>query len=479
MINLKQLVIEKNNKINKFILLEGSKLDDLIVEDTTKKSIVNNIYCGRVLNIVNKKFAFINIGLEKNAFLDLSDTKEQLQVEDLGNKRKLKLKQGDAVLVQVLKDATNEKGVAVTTQINLKGEYLAIFKAHENQIGISKKIKDIDERERLKKVGETLTKGQYSLIFRTNSENISEEEIEKDYLKLKDDIEKLFSQSDFVKPPALIKDEKNGILASVKEILTDDTEKIISNDENILNELKDNINIETEHMYGEQYLKFLQVADKQIDKLFNKSVWLKSGGFIVIEETEACVVIDVNTSRSVKTKQHKEIALKTNKEAVDEIAKQLKFRNLCGMIIIDFIDMRQYKQKDELLKYAKYVFNKDRTKTFVVNITELGLMQLTRKKTREPISRILKRPCIYCGGVGTLPRLDVTINKIFKDVFGLLIYTAYNDITICANEKIIDEIKLKNIPMFESLQNKYNVKINYKPIKTGRVDYYEIEKNKI
>ncbi len=476
---MKQLVIEKNNSINKFIMLEDNKLIDLIVEDTEKKSLVNNIYCGRVLNIVNKNFAFINIGLEKNAFLDLSDAKEQLQVDDLGNKRKLNLKQGDSVLVQVLKDATSEKGVAVTTQINLKGEYLAIFKAHENQIGISKKIKDADERERLKEIGNNLTNGEYSLIFRTNSKNICYEEIQKEYFKLKDGLNKLFEQGNFVKPPFLIKNEKNGVLSTAKEILTEDTVKIISNEESVLEELENSINIETEYMSGEKYLKFLQIADKQINKLFNKNIWLKSGGFIVIEETEACVVVDVNTSKSVKSKKHKEIALKTNKEAVDEIAKQLKFRNLCGMIIIDFIDMRQYKQKDELLKYAKYIFNKDRTKTFVVNITELGLMQITRKKTREPISKILKRPCIYCGGVGTIPRLQVTVDKIFKEVFSLLVYTAYNEITICANERIIEEIQNNSIEMFNSLQNKYNVTINYKNIKTGRIDYYDIEKNKI
>ncbi len=473
---MKQLVIDKNNNINKFILLENGKITDLIVEDTNKKSIVNNIYCGRVLNIVNKNFAFINIGLNKNAFLDLSDTKEALQVEEIAGKRKLNLKQGDTILVQVSKDSTDEKGVAVTSQINLKGKYLAIFKASKNQIGISKKITYEAERSRLKEIGSNLTKNEYSLIFRTNSENAIFEQIEEEFLKLKKELNDLLEKSNFIKPPFLLKNENGTALNVVNEIITEDTVKIITNDKDVLEEVKCNINIETECLEEEQYLKFLQPLDKQINKLFSKKNWLKSGGFIVIEETEACVVVDVNSSKAVKSKKHKASVLKTNKEAVDEIAKQIRLRNLCGMIIIDFIDMRDTKDRSDLLKYAKYIFNKDRIKTFVVSITELGLMQITRKKTREPISKILRRRCFYCDGIGTIPKLEVTINKIFKEVFSLVIYTAYKHITICSNEKIINEIKENYLELFENLQNKYEVNITYSDNITGRADYYEIKR---
>ncbi len=480
MVKLKQLIIDRGNSINKYILWNEKELENLIIENEENKSLVGNIYCGRVLNIVNKNFVFLNIGQDKNAFLDLSDTKEKLLVDDENGKRKLKIKQGDAVLVQVLKDATKEKGVAVTTQINLKKDNLAIYKAKDNQIGISKKITDEDTRNSLRQLGNTFTNNEYSLVFRTSSKDALEEKLKEEYDYLKAKLDDLLEKSQYIKPPSLVLKAGGTIADTAKEIMVEDVEEIICSDEKTLNEIKKEFNnINLRYMENEEYIKFMTTIDKRLEKLFNKKVWLKSGGFIVIEETEACVVIDVNSSKSIKGKNPKEFALKTNKEAVNEIAKQVKLRNLSGMIIIDFIDMRAMKDKENLLKYAKYIFNQDRTKTFVVSITELGLMQVTRKKTREPISQILRRECAYCNGVGSIPKNEIIINKIFKEVFSLVVYTIFNKITVKANEKVIEELlNPKNIAMFENIENNYNVKIDYKPIKTGRIDYFEIDKLK-
>lgn len=479
-----ELVIDRLGEINRFILLKENKLENLIIEDSRKKSIVGNIYCGNVQKIVNKKFAFINIGLEKNAFLDLSDTKESLLVNNSENKIKFNIKQGDSVLVQVLKDATNEKGPAVSSQINIKGENLVVFNGKNNQVGISKKIFEKNDRDRLRDMGNEISKNELSIIFRTSSIELSFDELEKEFLLLKSKFEKLMEQGKFIKPPALVVEENYGIFGTINELLNNEVTKIISNDKNTLNEVENNLkscaitDISTELIEPSDYIKFLSTAENQIEKLFNKNIWLKSGGFIVIEETEACNVIDVNTSKSINIKNQKEVALKTNLEAVLEIANQVKLRNLSGIIIVDFIDMSGTKQKNELLKFAKKIFEKDKIKTNVVSITELGLMQITRQKKREPISRILRRNCSTCNGLGSILKNEVIVNKIFKEVFGLLVYTIFNDITICANENIIREIKENNFEIFQELEKEYKATINYKILETNRFDFYEIEKIK-
>ena len=214
-------------------------------------------------------------------------------------------------------------------------------------------------------------------------------------------------------------------------------------------------------------------------KIFNKKVWLKSGGFIIIEQTEACVVIDVNTGKYTGKKDFQETVLKTNLEAAAEIAKQLRLRNLSGMIIIDFIDMKQEENKKLLLAALERAVKKDRIKTTVVGLTELGLMQVTRKKTSVPVAAKLTEECRFCRGSGTVFNYDYIAGEIRQKVISLFAQTIYNKVTVSSNKGILRALSGKNRCILDSIEKEFNGSIELKEIETSAGNYYEIAGEKV
>lgn len=474
---MKKIFIEKINNISKYALLENREIKNLIVNDS-EKSYVNNIYVGRVMNIINKNFAFINIGLEKNGFLDLNDHKESFLVEKQETKRKLLIKQGDSILVQVIKDATGDKGVALTSQVNFLSKHLVIYKSKFNNIGVSKKI-NIDKKIcELKEFGLSLSKNEYSIIFRTEAQHTTLDGLKVEFENLKEKHKKIYEKSQFIAPPSLVLLEENKDLKIIEDIIDGEVDEIFLNNKKQYEALKkefDHKEIEITLLSEAQSLNYSNLLNNKMEKLFHKKIWLKSGGHLIIEETEACVVIDVNSSKSINHKNKNQLVTKINLEAVVESSRQIKLRNLSGIILIDLLDMKYDTEKHKLIKIAQKIFKDDKIRSYVVGITDLGIMEITRKKKRESISKILRKKCVCCDGIGTTPKPEVIFNDIFRNLFYSVINTTFNRYEILVNKKIETYIR-KNKKLLEELQINYNISIEVKIIETGKVEYFEINK---
>ncbi|MCL2350699.1 MAG: ribonuclease E/G [Defluviitaleaceae bacterium] len=372
---MKRVLIKRSGDEYLTALTENGKLIEFVRDPLAGGSVVGNIYAGFVKKI-NIGFIFLDIGLEKQAFLDSRDSREKALFQN----NKLAVKQGDTLIVQVLKDPFDEKGAVVSGNIAATGRFIVLSKSTENdKITFSRKI-DADECDRLRGVAKECIPSGFSAIFRTAAAGRSTEEIcaEIPHLVSNFDDFKLWSN---IKAPATLRQEPP-ILKTLQEICSDDVDEILT-DCRILADAYENLRLqffENQQSIFDHF--FLQ---SQIDKLKDRRVWLNSGAFIVIDQVEACVVIDVNTGKS-SSKQSDEAKLKVNKEAAKEIARQLRLRNLSGIIIVDFIAIKTRDAVNELIELLNQEFAKDRIPTVVVGMTALGLMEITRKRARGALN---------------------------------------------------------------------------------------------
>lgn len=374
---MNKLLIQKDcNKIFFAKSFDGDVIGTMAI-DTDNVSIVGNIYVGKVDKVIKNSFAFVKIGMSKNAFININDKKEK-SIESI--------KEGDDILVQVLRDQTEIKGANLSTEIVLKGQYIMVVHSFEKQVGVSKKITNTNVKKRLRKLGNTF---KYGVVFRTEAEHILKEEIVEEYNNLEKQLDELLLKEKHELAPKLVykKEDNYNVLSKVIE-LSSDCEEICVNDkgfyeELICNEINNKLIFnETKDIFSYHYVK------KQIDEIFYKKIWLKSGGFLIIEYTEAFVVIDVNSGKSIKEKNKEILALKTNKEAILKIMDQIVLRNLSGIILIDLIDMKSDDNKKEIINFAKDLVNHD-TDFSIHGLTNLGILEVTRKKRGEPLHKIL------------------------------------------------------------------------------------------
>lgn len=441
-------------------LTENGKLSELILQDKENKACVGDIFAGRVDKILPSHIAFINIGQDKPVFLQLNDKAEIENTRDI--------KTGQEIVVQVTKEAFDEKCAVVTTNISRAGKYCAAVKDN-GEIGVSRKITDDNVREKLKSIAKKYVKPGYSIVMRTSCINGEYEEIEnevKNSIKL---LELIEDKGRYTKAPAIIYKEINPLSKAIRD-LGDEISEIIINDKAEYSKIKaeyDNV-----ILYEGNVPLFMEYGiESQIEKLFHRKIWLDCGGYIVIDETEAMTVIDVNSGKSTKIKDN----LKINKEAAVEIARQIRLRNLNGMIVIDFINMADKGENDVLYNVLKSELNRDRIKTHIVGMTELGLMQLTRQKQRKPLSRYIFHKCPMCDGTGLVKDVSYIAEGINNQIINIVTTTIYNKIKVSANSTVIDAVE-KGCRLIE---NRFNVKIELEKIVTSRFDYYEIEKEKL
>lgn len=448
--------------------VENGVLTDLIIEDKNDESIVGNIYVGRVEKIVKGLHAaFIDIGEGKNGVLYLDDTD---------------LKQGDTVTVQAEKEAVNEKGAVLTTKISFPGRFCVLI-PNEKGAGVSKKIGSTGERARIKEELLKVLPDGYGIIARTGAEGKTAEDFKKEVSSIYNAAEKILSKADYIKPTALIYRKMSPADKMILELM-DEVDEIIIND----NELYEHI-ISLAEFYGEDTSKVIfyddlvpifdyYMIESKAEKIFDKKVWLKSGGFLVIEKTEAMNIIDVNTGKFTGNKKFENTALKTNIEAAYEIARQLRLRNLSGMILIDFIDMKSAEDKAELIRAMEKAVKKDRVKTNVHGLTALGIMELTRKKTVNPNAAVIGRVCPSCRGNGYMPSVGYTCEKIRREICVIFASTVFNEVTVLSNKKILSSLAGEGNRYIKEIEDRYKKQIVLKEIETASLNYYEIQRKK-
>ncbi len=388
-------VDEQNNKT--IVVVENGKLIEKYQENYGEERLEGNIYLGKVENVLlGMQAAFVDIGKEKNTFIHIRDiipkaSNETGNKNEPLNKHNIKnyIKTGMPILVQIKKDATSKKGARVSTHINLSGRY-AVLMPNSNFITISKKIEKETEKNRLLKIVKEIVPQNYGIIIRTSAEEKSEEEIKRDinnliitWQEIVNKYEKAKKQTTFT--PQLIYKNQGIIEKLIIDLIDQDLSKVIVNEEKTYENIKkvlEKIALETDvkvELKKEKNILNIYEIQEQLEKANNRKIWLKCGGFITIDKTEALTAIDVNSGKYVGTKDLEKTIFTVNKEATIEITKQIRLRDIGGIIIIDYIDMENKEDKAKILEILEENLKKDRSKTQVIGFTPLDLLEMTRK----------------------------------------------------------------------------------------------------
>ena len=427
---MNQIVINIDEFQSRAAIIEDEKVVEVLIEREEERRINANIYKGKVANVLpGMESAFVNIGLEKNAFLYVNDLREfeekyldgicnsERPIEDI-------LTVGDEVVVQVLSEPRGTKGARVTTHYTIPGKYLVLM-PNNNHIAISKKIKEEEERNRLEEIVRDLKPENMGVIIRTAAQgkSIFHFEREMEYLVKKwEDIEKKTSTAKIGE--VLYKD--NGIVATVlRDIFSNEIDELVIDNEEAYWEVIDYINAFSEKilktkikMYNDDEIGIFERygIEKEIENALKEEVRLECGGYLVIQKTEALISIDVNTGKNTGSYNLEQTVLNTNLEAAREIPRQLRLRNLGGIIIIDFIDMRLEEDKLKVLEALEQNLSKDRIKNNIVHFTDLGLIEMTRKRTGKPLYNYFQERCPMCEGTGKIKSKDSVIHEMMTEI---------------------------------------------------------------
>ena len=439
-------------------LVENGMLQEAYIERTSRKGIVGNIYKGKVVRVLpGMEAAFVDIGLERAAFIHASDVMPgHSGGDDSGEGPKIVpdirtlLREGQSVVVQVTKDPIGTKGARLTTQLSIPSRYL-VFMPGVSHVGISQRIEDDGERARLRSLveeaaeEETAVPGGY--IIRTAAEGAAAEEIIADmaYLqRLSQSIKERISSS---QAPSVVYQDLPLFIRTIRDLIRPQTEKVrIDSRESyqrvveFVEEFVTEFSNKVEYYPGERPIFDLYSVEDEIQRALSRKVQLKSGGYVIIDQTEAMTTIDINTGGFVGHRNLEETIFKTNLEAARAISRQLRLRNLGGIIIIDFIDMEDPEHQRQVHRMLEKMLERDHAKTKITGVSELGLVEMTRKRTTESLGQILCEPCPVCDGRGFLKTGETVCYEIFREI--LRVNRAYDaeSYLVMASQSVVDRL---------------------------------------
>src|SRR5262245_34009936 len=438
-----KMLIESDPHQTRIAVLEEDRLTEIFVERLRHRGLVGNVYKGRVTRVLpGMQAAFVDVGLERDAFLYVSDVAadveamEDLELDDARPEEMAThqqgspsidelLKAGQEIIVQVVKDPLPNKGARISTHVTLPGRYLVLLPTVRH-FGVSRRIEDEAERERLLGVLHQLPVPGGGLIVRTAGEGKGREEFESDLVYLTKLWEKIRQRAGRVSAPTLLHQDLDLALRVVRDLLRQDFAVLWVDGEETYERIVEFLDQVQPALVGKVRL-FRQSAtlfeqfgiEDQIEAALKSKVWLKSGGYIVINPTEALVAIDVNTGRFVGQSNLEDTVLQTNLEAVQEIVRQIRLRDLGGIIVIDLIDMIEQPHREQVFAALEAELRKDRAKTKMLNISEFGLVEITRKRSRANLERLLTQPCPYCAGRGRIKSVATICLNLRKELLHL------------------------------------------------------------
>ncbi len=499
---------------NRIALVENGDLLEFYLERPLEKGLVGNIYYGRVVRVLpGMQAAFVDIGLERTGFLYVDDihtsatgmerivsgqeqicSRTNVMPREIcsGHKERRNssgpciselLKEGEEILVQISKEPIGTKGARLTCHITLPCRNL-VFMPLTDHIGISRKITDEDVRLRLREKIEKLRPEGTGFIVRTVAENVSEGELEADMeflLLLWDDIK---SRTASVRAPSLVYKDLDIVLRSVRDLFTDEVRELIIDSPEAHGRLltfvrafAPDLEQKVSLYEGDLPLFESRGIEGEINRALDKKVWLRSGGYIVIETTEALTVIDVNTGRYVGKNDLGETIFKTNMEAVKEIAYQLRLRNIGGIIIIDFIDMDSPRHREELFAAFQEAMSRDKSRVNILNLSEFGLVQMTRKRSCDSLAQMLCEPCFYCGGDGFVKSQRTICYEIFRRITRNAGKVGGTNVTIRVNPRVADMLLSEEADNIEQLEKETGKRFIIIPVSDMHIKRYEISWN--
>ncbi len=394
-------------------IIEEGRVVELLIERSTEKRIVGSVYKGRVVNVLpGMQAAFVDIGRDKNGFLYRDELLSyHLSQEDDETKKTRNITEfvtkGEELLVQVTKEGFGTKGPRLTGVVSFPGRYI-VYMPQGGYVGVSRRMSSESERERWRKIGESLLAENEGMIIRTVCENVEEEKVAQEVYFLRKFWEDVWKEGKNAKPPTLIHQDTGLVERIVRDFSFDDVEEVLIDNRTDYFRLKALLEPYPDYVaklkwYQERENIFSTFGiEKELEKALSRHVWLKNGAYLIIDQTEALTVIDVNTGKFTGKTDLRDTIKKTNIEAAKEIARQLRLRDISGIIIIDFIDMKEHNDQQEVLQSFGRLLTQDRTKTNLVGLTGLGLVEMTRKKVRQNLSDSLSKVCPICGGKGVV-----------------------------------------------------------------------------
>ena len=448
-----EILINVTPSETRAVLVDNGVLQEVFIERAEYRGLVGNIYKGRVCRVLpGMQAAFVEIGLTRAAFLHASDISiPQGQTGDLQEKKvpaiTSLLREGQEVLVQVIKDPMGTKGARLTTQLSVSSRYL-VYMPEIHGVGVSLKIEDENERDRLKGCLESqlsLDNGGY--ILRTAAEGVQESELLADLQFLHRLWEKVKDRKMTVKSGETLHEDLPLPLRSLRDLFSPDVEKIrIDSKETFYKAIKfaegfmPECASRLEHYKGATPLFDLFNVEDEIQKALERKVLLKSGGYLIFDQTEAMTTVDVNTGGFVGHKNLEETIFKTNLEAAQSIARQLRVRNLGGIIILDFIDMEETDHRDQVLRTLEKAMLGDKARHNICGVSELGLVEMTRKRTRESLGHVLCDPCPACDGKGYTKSIETLCYEIFREVLREAKQYETSRLMVLASQDVIDRL---------------------------------------
>lgn len=486
---MKEFIINVTDQETRIALLEDKRLAELIIERQESRSLVGNVYKGRVDSIVpGIQAAFIDIGFEKNGFLYVSDIagtegtgdfvlEEGAVAKPKTRRRRAKelsieklLKKDQFIMVQVSKDRLGTKGVRLTNFVTLPGRYMVLMPTVK-QLGVSRKIESDKERDRLKRILQQIQPKGIGLITRTAGEGKTKVELDADIHYLSKLWEKTKSRMESMKGPVLLHEDLSPVLRVVRDSFTADVDKMVVDSEaeysrilNFLDSFAPSLKKRCRLYRGKQPVFDKYGIEAEIEKALNRKVQLKSGGHICIDPTEALVAIDVNTGKFTGKTRLEETVFKTNLEAADEIARQVRLRDMGGIIVIDFIDMEFEKNRRELIKKLKEALKADRAKTTVSEVSELGMIEMTRKRVKHNLIKALSQPCPYCEGSGMVRSVTTRTFDTLRQLESLFCKSKEKSIILQVHPDVARRLRTENQESLDELAKRFDREITIESV---------------
>jgi len=479
----KKLIINANGSEIRIALLEDGQLAQVFIEREKDKGLVGNVYKAKVSRILpGMQSAFVDIGIDRAAFLyggDVIDpTAERAALrEELDDAEDFKpqvrtpieklLRQGQEIVVQVAKDPIGSKGPRVTMFLAVPGRYVVML-SDTNHIGVSRRIEQASERDRLKKIVSEIKPEDVGVIIRTAAVDIESDAIARDMRYLNETWKMIVSKTSKSKAPSLLYREPELHMKTARDLYAKEVDEILIDNREAADELKSFLTrvipeaSEKVILYeGRNPIFDEYEIEFDIAKALNRKVWLPSGGYLVIDQTEALTSFDVNTGKFVGKLSAKETILKTNLEAVTEIVSQLRLRNIGGIIVLDLIDMEEQGDRDRVYNELESALKADKAKANVLKINELGLIQMTRKRTSESLQRQLTETCPHCDGLGSVRSLETSGFDLIRDIERYCVRTNATRLKIKIRKDLRDWLLREEQKLFNEICTRNNIAVEF------------------
>ncbi|HAK59611.1 MAG TPA: Rne/Rng family ribonuclease [Nitrospiraceae bacterium] len=495
-----KIIVNAGREETRVAVLDNSLVTEIYIDRKKDRGIAGNVYKGRVMKVLpGMQAAFVDIGLEKSAFLYVGDVfdsaseyapmmdDEGLELE-VETKRKRPqagsiedlLQEGQEIIVQVSKEPISTKGARVTTYVSLPGRYLVMM-AGVNHIGVSRRIEHGEERSRLRGLVGNFRKPNTGYIIRTASEGKSDEDFRSDIDFLDRLWNTLQKKKERMAAPALLHNELDLVFRIIRDAFTNDVDKMVIDSPEEHQRAKEFVDSyipglsKRVKLYGhdEPIFDYFGV-EIEISRALGRRVWLKSGGYIIIDQTEALTTIDVNTGRYVGSRSLEDTILKTNLEAVREIGYQLRLRNIGGIIILDFIDMEREDNRRKVYSALQEALSHDKAKTTISHISPIGLIEMTRKRVRESLGRTLCEPCPYCDGRGYVKSSRTVCYEVLRELRRAFTGADEKKALVTVNSVVADMLYDEERQGVEVLEKDFEKKIVIKADPNLHQEQYEV-----